>query len=143
MSNSHLSNEEFFSKLSELLDSRRDKDHGSIYLTQKRLAFDLSSAVSTPTKVTDDPLWDLHPPNPLPIIIRATNGKSKEDRAKGGKIKLSTLVQPDDLEGFYTKYAEICKAGMQALKKRVRTKRKKDKAKKKKAVTAGEGEKKG
>ncbi|KAJ9649013.1 hypothetical protein H2201_002095 [Coniosporium apollinis] len=92
-----------------------------------------------PVKVADDPLWDLHPENPLPVIVRATNGKSKEKRAD--KIKLSTVVQPDALETFYARYAEVCKAGMQALKKRDRSKRKKDKAKKRK--TGGEREKKG
>ena len=90
----------------------------------------------TPTKVADDPLWDLHPENPLPIIVRATNGKSKEKRAD--KVKLSTVVQPDALEAFYTRYVEVCKAGMQALKKRDRSKRKKDKTKKKKGGAAME-----
>jgi signal recognition particle subunit SRP14 len=86
--------------------------------------------------VQDDPLWDLNPPNPLPIIIRATDGRSqsKDGKRKKDKIKLSTVVQPDDIESFYAKYAEVCKAGMQSLKKRDRSKRKKDKSKKKKAA---------
>ena len=46
---------------------------------------------------------------------------------------MSTVVQPDDLEAFYTRYAEVCKQGMQALKKRDRSKRKKQKQGKKKA----------
>ncbi|KAH0157873.1 hypothetical protein KCU67_g7741, partial [Aureobasidium melanogenum] len=54
-------------------------------------------------------------------------------RKKSEKIKLSTVVQPDDLEAFYTRYAEVCKQGMQALKKRDRSKRKKQKQGKKKA----------
>lgn len=74
---------------------------------------------------------DLHASKPLPIIIRATNGKSKEKRDK--KVKLSTIVDADGLEGFYSKYAEICKLGMSGLKKRDRSKAKeKLKAKKKK-----------
>jgi len=76
-----------------------------------------------------DPLADLHPAHPLPILIRATNGKGKEDRA--AKIKLATVVQPDELDGFYARYAEVCKSGMAALKPRDRTKRK-AKAKKRK-----------
>lgn len=95
------------------------------------------SAPSSPTKVADDPLWDLHPPNPLPLIIRATDGKSKDGSKNGKKnaekVKLSTIVQPDDLEAFYARYADVCKATMQALKKRDRSKRKKAKAKKPKA----------
>lgn len=107
--------------------------------TNHTVTFDVTD---TPTneaaKVAHDPLWDTHPPNPLPIIVRATNGKSKPNRAN--KVKLSTIVQPDALEGFYARYADICKAGMTALKPRDRSRRKKDK-KKKKAGTA-EGEKK-
>ena len=40
-------------------------------------------------------------------------------------VKISTVVQPDDLEGFFTRYAEVCKVGMQSLRKRDRSKRKK------------------
>lgn len=77
---------------------------------------------------------DLSPPHPLPVLIRATNGKSKARRA--AKVKLSTVVQPDELEGFYARYAEVCKAGMAALKPRDRTKRK-AKARRKKGGQAG------
>ncbi|TQV98306.1 signal recognition particle 14kD protein domain-containing protein [Cordyceps javanica] len=69
----------------------------------------------------------------MPVIVRATNGKSK--RAKTSKVKLSTVVQPYDLEAFYVRYAEVCKAGMVALKPRDRSKNKaKAKAKKKKTA---------
>jgi signal recognition particle subunit SRP14 len=50
---------------------------------------------------------------------------------------LSTIVEPDALEGFFTRYADICKTGMQALKKRDRSKRKKGKDKKKGAEKKG------
>jgi signal recognition particle subunit SRP14 len=33
-------------------------------------------------------------------------------------------VKVDDLEAFYTRYADVCKAGMTGLKKRDRSKRK-------------------
>ena len=88
------------------------------------------------SKVLDDPLADLHPPSPLPIIMRATNGKSK-DKGKD-KIKLSTVVEPDALEGFYARYAEVCKTGMQGLRKRDRSGRKKAKARKRKVGVEGE-----
>lgn len=91
-----------------------------------------NSAKSNP-EAEADPLADLHPAQPLPILIRATNGKGKEDRA--AKVKLSTVVQPDELEAFYSRYAEACKAGMAALKPRDRTKRK-AKAKKRKGGAA-------
>ena len=95
-------------------------------------------------KSTTDDLSDLNPPNPLPIIVRATDGKSQsKDRVKNkNKVKLSTIVQPDDLESFFTRYAEVCKAGMQSLKKRDRSKRKKDKKGKKNGEAAPTGKKK-
>ncbi|SMQ51756.1 unnamed protein product [Zymoseptoria tritici ST99CH_3D7] len=136
----HLSSDEFFTRLTTLLEKTQQAGHGSIYLTQKRLTFDTASAPSPPTgKVADDPLWDTHPPNPLPIIVRATDGNSQsKDRKKKDKVKLSTIVQPDDLETFFARYAEVCKTGMQSLKKRDRSKRKKDKSKKKKTTTGPE-----
>lgn len=101
-----------------------------------------SETSETEAEPDDDHLFtDLDHSKPLPIIIRATNGKSKEHRAK--KIKLSTVVDSDALESFFTKYAEVCKLGMSGLKKRDRSKRKeKLKAKKKKFGAAGEESKK-
>lgn len=140
-------------QLTAVLSSRAQEGHGSIWLTQKRRTYPLtpfSAHLLTPpvsyetleqpdpVKVADDPLWDTHPPNPLPILIRATDGKSLVDKASKkknkDKVKLSTVVQPDELDGFYARYAEVCKAGMTALKKRDRSKRKK--------VKKGKGEKK-
>lgn len=135
---------QFFLRLSELFDERRQKDHGSIYLTQKCskcrlvdphfMAFligTVSYGEDSPESTAAQPFPDLNPTKPLPIIIRATNGKSKEKRDK--KVKLSTIVEVDALESFYGKYAEVCKLGMSGLKKRDRSKAKeKLKAKKKK-----------
>ena len=101
------------------------------------MTFDVAGAPSPPAKVADDPLWDLNPPNPLPLIVRATDGEStKKDRKTKNpdKLKLSTIVQPDDVEAFFSRYAEVCKAGMQSLRKRDRSKRKKDRSKKKKGT---------
>ncbi|KAK4452073.1 signal recognition particle, SRP9/SRP14 subunit [Podospora aff. communis PSN243] len=119
-------NDEFFAKLSELFASRKGKSHGAVHLIQKRLAYD----AETPAKTTDFPL-PAQPSQPLPILIRVRNNKGKEERTE--KIKLSTLVQPGELDAFYGRYAEVCKTGMGLLKPRDRTKRK-AKAKKKKAA---------
>ncbi|KAI0121620.1 signal recognition particle 14kD protein [Xylariales sp. AK1849] len=121
----HLSSDEFFVKLQELFDSRKGKDHGSIWLTQKRLSHDQP----LPEATGDTIFPDLHPPRPLPVLIRATNGKSKEKRKE--RLKLSTVVEADALPAFFEKYADVCKAGMTKLKPRDRSKRK-GKAKKKK-----------
>jgi signal recognition particle subunit SRP14 len=85
---------------------------------------------------TSDLLREPHLSKSLPIIIRATSGKSRENKA--GKIKLSTIIESDALEAFFIKYAEVCKSGMSGLKKRDRSKgKKKMKAKKKKGGAAG------
>ncbi|KAK0648785.1 signal recognition particle, SRP9/SRP14 subunit [Cercophora newfieldiana] len=120
-----LTNDEFFIKLSELFAARKGKSHGAIYLVQKRFTYGLNTS---PEKTSTLPA---QPPQPLPILIRATNGKGGESKSE--KIKLSTLVDPSELDVFYGRYAEICKTGMGLLKPRDRTKRK-AKAKKKKAV---------
>lgn len=88
------------------------------------------------TKNLPDRFDDLRPASPLPVLIRATNGKSKEK--KNEKIKLSTIVQPDALEAFYLRYADICKSGMQGLKKRDRSGRKKAKSRKRKVGVEGD-----
>lgn len=100
------------------------------------MTFDTSAAPPPPaSKVADDPLWDTHPEEPLPVLIRAHNNKSSKkagtDREDIPKIELSTVVKPDDLDGFYARYAEACKAGMSGLKKRDKKKAKKTKKKKK------------
>lgn len=91
---------------------------------------------SAPVPTGEDPLADLKDPEDgasFPVIVRATNGKSGDDRKAGRRVKLATFVQSSDLDAFYARYAEICKAGMLALKPRVRTKRK-AKSKKKKTT---------
>jgi signal recognition particle subunit SRP14 len=50
------------------------------------------------------------------------------------------VVQAEDLDTFYARYAEICKTGMAALKPRDRSRKKeKAKARKKKGGAAGGG----
>ncbi|EDU41199.1 signal recognition particle 14kd protein [Pyrenophora tritici-repentis] len=135
MGRDHLSNDEFFKRLADLFEYTRTKGHGSVYLVQKRMTFGTSITPPLAEKVADDPLWDTHPAEPLPVLIRAHNNKSTKkegtDRKNIDKIELSTIVQPDDLDSFYAKYAEACKVGMSGLKKRDKKKAKKTKKKKK------------
>jgi signal recognition particle subunit SRP14 len=76
---------------------------------------------------------DLSPSSPLPVLIRATNGNSespksgKITRNKREQIKLATVVQPGDLEGFFVRYGEVWRKEMGGLKKRDRKKKKKEK----------------
>jgi signal recognition particle subunit SRP14 len=67
-----------------------------------------------------------------PLLVRATNGN--KDKSK--KIKLTTVVSADDLDKFFTRYADVCKANMGSLKKRDRKKRKEKLRKKEKAPAA-------
>ncbi|POS72930.1 hypothetical protein DHEL01_v208673 [Diaporthe helianthi] len=132
MAKTHVSHDEFFNKLGDLFTSRKGKDHGSVFLTQKRMVFD----TNLPAPTAKDPLADIKDTEDsasYPVLVRATNGKSGDDRKAGQRVKLATVVQSDDLDAFYARYAEICKAGMLALKPRVRTKRK-TKSKKKKTA---------
>jgi signal recognition particle subunit SRP14 len=122
-----LSHDEFFEKLGFLFDHRKGRDHGAIYLSQKRFP----SAQSDADTSNEGSFPGSQTTSPLPLIIRATNGKSK--RSSQSKVKLSTVVEPHELESFYLRYADICKAGMAAMKPRDRSK-KKAKAKKKKTA---------
>src|SRR5882757_9461314 len=104
------------------------------------MAYGQDTDVEASEPTIEQPFPDLNPSKPFPILIRATNGKSKGKRDK--KIKLSTVVGADALDGFFAKYVEVCKVGMSGLKKRDRSKQKeKLKAKEKKeggGVTGGE-----
>jgi signal recognition particle subunit SRP14 len=62
-------------------------------------------------------------------LVRATNGKSKPHRKLGQKEKMATVVEAADLSGFYARYAEVCKKGMEGLRKRDKKKAKKRKGK--------------
>ncbi|KAL2810382.1 signal recognition particle, SRP14 subunit [Aspergillus granulosus] len=115
-----LGHDEFFSSLTTLLTSTSQKNRGSVYLTQKALL---------PAKTTDQTSTT----SPPPILIRATDGNTSapnpktpagKKNNKESKVKLSTVVQPDELETFYARYAEVCKAGMTGLKKRDRKQKK-------------------
>ncbi|KAI9369223.1 signal recognition particle, SRP9/SRP14 subunit [Aspergillus egyptiacus] len=120
-----MSHEEFFTSLTNLLTTTSQNTKGSVYLTQKPLLN--TSSESAPTS------------QPA-ILIRATDGNTSapnpkthpelkdKKRVKESKVKISTVVQPQELEPFYARYADICKAGMTGLKKRDR-KQKKAKAK--------------
>ncbi|KAG6041799.1 hypothetical protein E4U17_001646 [Claviceps sp. LM77 group G4] len=127
MSADHLSPDEFLDKLVQLFDRKKGADHGAVYLTQKRFSF--SNDVSVNDKADSLTLEDAG--GPMSLIIRATNGKSKKERSL--KIKISTIVHPNDVDDFYIRYADICKLGMVALKPRDRSK-KKARAKRKKTV---------
>ncbi|KAL4895534.1 signal recognition particle, SRP14 subunit [Aspergillus ambiguus] len=114
----HLSHEEFFTSLADLLSKTSQKARGSVYLTQKPMLH------GTDSGSTSQPA----------ILIRASDGNTnapnpKKDKVQkksspSTKVKLSTLVAPEELETFYARYAEVCKGGMTGLKKRDRKQKK-------------------
>lgn len=66
---------------------------------------------------------------------QASDKKVKKAKA-APKVKLSTIVAPADLDSFFVRYADACKAGMVGMKKRDRSAKKKGKAKTKAAAKA-------
>jgi signal recognition particle subunit SRP14 len=74
------------------------------------------------SKPKADDLSDMKTTEKFPILLRATDGN---------KFKISTIVELDALQDFFVKYGEVCKTGMQSLKKRDRKKEKAKKEKKK------------
>ncbi|KAK4653178.1 hypothetical protein QC762_505790 [Podospora pseudocomata] len=127
----HLSQDEFFTALTALFTTQKQSQKGTILLTQKRYSYDESAKETLSEQEHEETLTTTTLPQ-APILIRASNSKPKEARNEGKKVKLSTIVQPDDLDSFYARYADVCKAGMSGLKPRDRTKRKaKEKARRK------------
>lgn len=134
-------NLQFLARLATLFTSTHSSGHGSIYLTQKPLvsAAESTSASSSPPALTPQ------------VLIRATDGLSKSHRvAKPAnnksksqsagsirpKVRLATVLDAEDVDSFYAKYAEVCKKGMEALRKRDK-KKAKEKAKAKKKGKTG------
>ncbi|KAL4906655.1 hypothetical protein BDW74DRAFT_136277 [Aspergillus multicolor] len=122
-----IGHEEFFTSLTTLLTDTSQKTRGSVYLTQTPLlnsqSTDTADKQAQPSILIRATDGNTNAPNPK------THSEIKDKKAKKEtKVKISTVVQPDELEAFYAKYAEVCKAGMTGLKKRDR-KLKKAKAK--------------
>lgn len=115
---------QFFTSLTDLLSKTSQKSRGSVYLTQKPLLHNITTTTEASASTSTQPS----------ILIRATDGntnapnpkadKVQKKKSSATKVKLSTVVAPEELEAFYTRYAEVCKAGMTGLKKRDRKQRK-------------------
>ncbi|KAL9624320.1 MAG: hypothetical protein Q9160_001567 [Pyrenula sp. 1 TL-2023] len=115
---------EFLTHLTRLFTTTHASTHGTVLLTQKP---------SPPTSTPQSPS----------ILIRATNGLSKSRREEKqrpkSRVKISTVVTLEDSQVFFTQYAEVCKRGMEGLRRRDRKAKAKKKGKKKeKGKVAGE-----
>ncbi|KAG5359992.1 hypothetical protein CJU90_5840 [Yarrowia sp. C11] len=102
---SRLTNTDFIAQLKSAFDgiASKEKKH-SLYFTQKRL---------TPVRVVPE-----EPTQEYPLLIRVayTTG--------GKKTKLTTEVDPSNLDEFWKQYTEVMKAGMALKKKDKKRKRK-------------------
>ncbi|GAA5951468.1 hypothetical protein JCM8115_005160 [Rhodotorula mucilaginosa] len=115
----HLSNAEFLERLAALFAQR--KDAGTVFLTQKRLTYETDASTSSPEDVqmTDaaaaaassssrarDSTPHDEQDREWPLLLRATDGRGKKDT----KIKLSTTVQPADIESFLSSYSTLLRS---------------------------------
>ncbi|CUM62924.1 uncharacterized protein PRCAT00000484001 [Priceomyces carsonii] len=118
---------EFITELTSILQNNEGKS--SVYLTQKRLSdallvddetsiHDLSSNVISENNEFKENT------EKYSILIRVSmNTKAK----KQPKVKLSTVVDVDNLEVFWNEYSQALKAGFMGLKKKEKKKVKKSK----------------
>lgn len=114
-----LNNSDFLQKVNDELSSNAGKS--SVYLTQKRLSLTLEPP--TAENINDLSSNVVQHPNDFPtntqtypVLIRFTSGDKKS--------KLSTVVEPADLDKFWTEYAQILKNGFVGLKKKEKKTRK-------------------
>lgn len=120
-----LTNTEFLTQVNTVLSANEGKS--SVYLTQKRLSpsletppteslSDLSSnVVELPQKYTVNT-------QTYPILVRFTTGDSKS--------KVSTVVEAENLDRFWTEYTKVLKNGFVGLKRKEKKKQKKSKVSK-------------
>ena len=104
-----------------VLSSSLKSDVLSSDINQRLIADSYKPDLPPPKSKVDD-LSDLKTKEIFPLLVRAFDGD---------KLKISTIVTNDDMEGFFGQYGEVCKNGMQGLKKRDRKKEKAKKEKKK------------
>lgn len=118
-----LNTKEFLDTLAAVL--AKNDGQSSIYLVQKRLT---SNLTSEPSEAMGDLASNviLHPSKyptnteHYPVLVRMSDGDKKS--------KISTVVEADKLDSFWSEYAQVLKDGFVGL-------RKKDKKKKKNKVT--------
>lgn len=115
-----LSNKEFLLKLES--DLAENSGSSSIYLTQKRLATSLEP--SSKNQLTDLSSNVIEHPEEYPknsrnytLLIRCTRGTSDS--------KISTVVEPKNLDSFWNEYATVLKGGFVGLRKKDKKKKQK------------------
>ncbi|KAI5966096.1 hypothetical protein CANMA_003342 [Candida margitis] len=125
-----LDNSQFLKELSQVVTNNNGKS--SIYLTQKRLSSpDVTSSPSIndlPTNVI--PNDQIQNNTSYPILIRISMNSSNNKEKKQDKLRLSTVVETDQLNQFWQEYIRVLKNGLVGLKKKEKKKNKKGKVNK-------------
>ncbi|GME79437.1 unnamed protein product [Ambrosiozyma monospora] len=123
-----LSNKEFLAQVETHLKKNGGKS--SVYLTQKRLnSIDETQIDSTNTDDKLSSKFDVIDPlsstktedttKEYPLLLRFTDGTKN--------LKLSTVVEFEELNKFWDDYSNVLKAGFVGLKKKTKKKSKKSK----------------
>lgn len=108
-----LNNSEFITRVEDLLTENGGKS--SVYFTQKRLSMPLDKAPLS--EINDLPSNTIEHDGQFktntekyPVLVRVTSGNKES--------KVSTVVEPENLDQFWSQYAQVLKTGMVGLKKR-------------------------
>lgn len=123
-----LDNSQFLKQLNDAVTNNNGKS--SIYLTQKRLA---SSSNESSSLSIDDLPTNVIPHNQIqnstsyPILVRISMNSTNNKDKKQEKLKLSTVVETDQLTRFWQQYIRVLKNGFVGLKKKEKKKNKKSK----------------
>ncbi|EER35571.1 predicted protein [Candida tropicalis MYA-3404] len=123
-----LDNSQFLKELTKLVENNNGKS--SIYLTQKRLTSDpqendLPDNVIPPTDETKS-----NNESTYPLLVRVSMNSSNNKKEKQNKVKISTVVENNQLEQFWVDYVQVLKNGFIGLKKKDKKKSKKGKVSK-------------
>lgn len=117
-----LSNQEFLDTVDKLLSSNEGKS--SVYLTQKRLTSVDIDGVETTDLSTNVIDYSVPASNSqkYPILLRLSmNGKKKGD--KSDKLKVSTVIEVENLPQFWLTYINVIKSGFVGLKRKEKKKK--------------------
>lgn len=117
-----LSNNEFLARVGSELE-KNDGD-SSVYLTQKRLVQTLepvspTSLADLSSNVVEHPKEYPSNTQTYPILLRFTTGEKSS--------KVSTVVESENLETFWSEYVQVLKSGFVGMRKKEKKKAKKNK----------------
>lgn len=122
-----LDNSQFLKQLNEAVVKNDGKS--SVYLTQKRLSSQEGASSVTiddlPTNVIPDDR--VQNDTSYPILVRISMNSTNNKDKKQEKLKISTVVETDQLSQFWQQYIRVLKGGFVGLKKKEKKKTKKSK----------------